>query len=148
MGISPYKVYCIPSLNHWGRVTHIGAGELTTVGSYNELSPGRRQAIILTNGGILLIKCLATNFCEILIGIQTLPFKKIHLKISAKWPTFCLELEVFALHAVFICVHVFVAWLLRTSFILWLAWVIVFTARVTSSSYFLIKWPLALYHTT
>ena len=42
-------------------------------------SPGRRQAIIWTNAGILLIGPLGTNFCEILIGIQIFSFKKIHL---------------------------------------------------------------------
>ena len=33
-------------LTHWGRVTHICVGNLTTIGSDNGLSPGRRQAII------------------------------------------------------------------------------------------------------
>ena len=42
-------------LTHWGRVTHICVGNLTIIGSDNGLSPGRRQAIILTNAGILLI---------------------------------------------------------------------------------------------
>ena len=40
---------------HWGRVTHICVTRLTTIGSVNGLSPGRRQAIIWTNAGILLI---------------------------------------------------------------------------------------------
>ena len=43
-------------LTHWGRVTHICVSELTIIGSDNDLSPGRRQAIIWTNGGILLIR--------------------------------------------------------------------------------------------
>ena len=42
-------------LTHWGRVTHICVVKLTIIGSDNGLSPGRRQAIILTNAGILLI---------------------------------------------------------------------------------------------
>ena len=42
-------------LTHWGRVTHICVGELTIIGSDNGLSPERRQAIIWTNAGILLI---------------------------------------------------------------------------------------------
>ena len=33
-------------LTHWGRVTHICVGNLTTIGSDNGLSPDRRQAII------------------------------------------------------------------------------------------------------
>ena len=41
-------------LNHWGRVTHI----LSIIGSDNGLSPGRRQTIIWTNAGILLIGSL------------------------------------------------------------------------------------------
>ena len=57
-------------LNHWGRVTHICIGKLTIIGSDNGLSPGRRQAIIWTNAGILLIEPLGTSFSEILIGIQ------------------------------------------------------------------------------
>ena len=56
---------------HWGRVTHICVGKLTIIGSDNGLSPDRRQAIIWTNAGILLIGPLGTNFSEILIEIQT-----------------------------------------------------------------------------
>ena len=70
-------------LAHWGRVTHICAGKLTIIGSDNGLSPGRRQAIILTNAGILSIGPLRTNFNEILIGNQTFSFKKMHLKMSS-----------------------------------------------------------------
>ena len=51
-------------LTHWGRVTPICVGKLTIVGSDNGLSPGRRQAIIWTNAGILLIRPLETNFNE------------------------------------------------------------------------------------
>ena len=40
-------------LTHWGRVTHICVIKLTVIGSDNGLSPGRRQAIIWTNDGIL-----------------------------------------------------------------------------------------------
>ena len=82
-------------LSHWGRTTHICVGNLTIIGSDNGLSPDRRQAIIWTNAGILLIGPLGINFNEILIGIQTFSFKKIHLKISsAKWRRFCLGLNV------------------------------------------------------
>ena len=42
-------------LTHWGRVTHICVGKQTIIGSDNGLSPGRRQAIIWTNDGILLM---------------------------------------------------------------------------------------------
>ena len=82
-------------LTHWGRVTHICFVKLTIIGSDNGLSPGRRQAIIWTNAGILLIGPLGTNFIEILIGIQTFSFRKMHLKmLSAKWRPFCLGLNV------------------------------------------------------
>ena len=84
-----------PLLTHWGRVTHICFGNLTIIGSDNGLAPGRRQTIIWTNDGLLLIGPLGTNFSEILIGIQTFSFKKMHLKMSsAKWRPFCLGLNV------------------------------------------------------
>ena len=59
----------VSQLIHWGRVTHICVNQLTIIGSDNGLSPGRRQAIIWTNAGILLIGPLETNFREILIKI-------------------------------------------------------------------------------
>ena len=83
-------------LTHGGRVTHMCVGKLTIIGSDNGLSPGRRQAIIWTNAGILLIGPLGTNFNEILIGIQIFSFKKMHLKMSSvKWRPFCIGLIVF-----------------------------------------------------
>ena len=82
-------------LTHWGRVTHICVSKQTIIGSDNGLSPGRRQAIIWTNAGILLIGPLGTNRNEIMIGIQMFSFKKMHLKmLSAKWRPFCLGLNV------------------------------------------------------
>ena len=45
-------------------MTHICVGNLTIIGSDNGLSPGRRQAIIWTNAGILLIGPLGKNFIE------------------------------------------------------------------------------------
>ena len=78
-------------LTHCGRVTHICVSKLTIIGSDNGLSPVRRQAIICTNAGMLLIEPLGTNFSEILIGIQIFSFTKIRLKMSsAKWRPFCL----------------------------------------------------------
>ena len=61
----------VEALIHWGRVTHICIGNLTIIGSDDGLSPSRRQAIIWTNAGILLIGPLGTNFGEISIEIQT-----------------------------------------------------------------------------
>ena len=40
------------------------------------------QAMIWTNAGILLIVPLVTNFSEILIGIYTFAFMKVHLKMT------------------------------------------------------------------
>ena len=87
---------CVLSpLTHWGRVMHICVGKLTIIGSDNGLSPGRRQSIIWTNAGILLIGPLGTNFSGILIAIETFSFNEMHWKISsAKWRPFCLGLYV------------------------------------------------------
>ena len=83
--LSPLSLYSgcwklVGKLTHWGRVTHICISNLTIIGSDNGLSPGRRQAIIWTNVGILLIGPLGTNFNEILIKIHTFSLKKINLK--------------------------------------------------------------------
>ena len=53
---------------------HICVSKLTIIGSNNGLAPGRRQAIIWTNVGILLIWTLETNFSEIFIDIHTFSF--------------------------------------------------------------------------
>ena len=83
-------------LTHWGRVTHICLDNLTNIGSDNGLSPGRRQAIIWSNAGILIIGPSGTNFSEILIEILTFSFTKMCLKVSsAKWRPFCLGCNVF-----------------------------------------------------
>ena len=58
-------------LTHWGWVMHICVSKLTIIGSDNGLSPGRRQAIIWINAGILLIGPMGTNFSELLIEIYT-----------------------------------------------------------------------------
>ena len=76
-------------------MTHICVGNLTIIDPDNGLSPGRRQAIIRTNAGILLIEPLRTNFREILIEIHTFSLKEMHLKMSSgKWQPFCLGLNV------------------------------------------------------
>ena len=82
-------------LTHWGRVTYLCVSKQTIIGSDNGLSPGRHQAIIRTNDGILLIWTMETNFSEILCEIHTFSLKKMHLKMSsAKWWQFCLGLNV------------------------------------------------------
>ena len=76
-------------------MTHICVSKLTIIGSDNGLSPGRRQAMIWTKAGILVIGPLATNFSEILIGIHIFSFKIMQLKmLSAKCGPFCLNLNV------------------------------------------------------
>ena len=82
------------SLTHWGWVMHICVSKLTTIGSDNGLSPGRCQAIIWPSAGILLIGPLGTNFSEMLIGIHTFSFKKMHLKMPGKCRPFCFGLNV------------------------------------------------------
>ena len=82
-------------LTHWGRATHICISKLTIIASDNGLSPGRRQAIIQNNAGILSIGLLGANFSEILIENLTFSFKKMCLKVSsAKWRPFCFCLNV------------------------------------------------------
>ena len=80
--INPMPCFSI-GLTHWGRVTHIC------------LSPGRREPIIWTNAGILLIGPLGSNFSEIVIATEAFSFKKKHLKMSSgKCRPFCLGLNV------------------------------------------------------
>ena len=90
-----YLLHWIIDLTHWGRVTHICVSKLTIIGSDNGLSPGRRQAIIWTNAGILLIGALGTNVSEISIKICTFSLKKMLLKMSSgqRRPS-CLDLNV------------------------------------------------------
>ena len=57
-------------------MTHICIDKLIIIGSDNGLSPGRRQAIIRTNCGILLIMHLGINCNEIPIKIHAFSFNK------------------------------------------------------------------------
>ena len=47
-------------------------------------APGRRQAIIWANPGILLIAPLGINFNEIFIEFNIFSFKKMHLKMHMR----------------------------------------------------------------
>ena len=83
------------TMTHWGRGTHICVSKLTIIGSDNGLSPGRRQAIIWTNAGILLIRPSETNFNEMFIEILAFSLMEMCLKVSsAKWRPFHLGLNV------------------------------------------------------
>ena len=53
-------------------MTHIRVGKLTNIGSDNGLAPSRRQTIIWTNVGKLLIGPLRTNFSEFFIQEKAL----------------------------------------------------------------------------
>ena len=83
-------------LTQWGRVTHICINKLTIISSDNSLLPGRRQAFIYTNAGILLIGSLETNFSEILIKILTFSLNEnVVWKIAAilSWPQ-CVNINI------------------------------------------------------
>ena len=71
--------------NQWILLT---TSRITLTGSDNGLSPGRHQAIIRNNAGILIIGPLGTNFSENGMGIYTFSFGKMHLKMSSGklWP--------------------------------------------------------------
>ena len=78
---------------------HTYVNKLIIIGWGNGLSPGRRQAIILTNAGILLIGPLGTNLSEILSEIETFSFMKMPLKmLSGKWWPSCLGLNVLTVY--------------------------------------------------
>ena len=85
---------CHTKLTHWGRMTHICVSKLSIIGSDNNLLTGQREAIIWNNDRKLSISPLGIYFSEILIGIQTLSFRKMHLKmLSTKWHPFYLGLS-------------------------------------------------------
>ena len=67
-------------------MTYICLNKLTSTGSDNGLSPGRRQATIWTNDGKILTRPLGTNFSEILneihFFIQESAFESVICKIA------------------------------------------------------------------
>ena len=69
-------------------MTHLCLTKLTIIGSDNGFVPGRREAIIWTNAGIMLIGPLGINFSEILIEIHVFSSMKMPLKLSSVkfWP--------------------------------------------------------------
>ena len=75
-------------------LTHCGPVNYTIIGLDDGLLPGQCQAIIWTNGWILLIEPLETKFSEIFIKIHQFSFKNMHLKLSyVKWQPFCFSLN-------------------------------------------------------
>ena len=84
-------IYMYCCLTHWGWVTYICVGKLKIIGSDNGLTPGRHQAIIWINAGILLIEPLGTNFRVIYnanIFIQENAFESVICEMAdiLSWP--------------------------------------------------------------
>ena len=90
-----WRIFCLGLhvLAHWAQETPICASKLTTIVSDHGFSPGRCQAIIWTNAGILLTGLLGINLSEILIGVYIFSVTKMHLKISGKRRQFSLGLN-------------------------------------------------------
>ena len=114
-------------ITHWGRVTYLCVSKLIIIASHNGLSPGRRQAIIWINAGILFIEPLGKNFSEILIESDTFSFQKMHLKIlSDKWQPFFLCFNVLrpyhSSHLVQILKYIH-PWILQMKFWSWTSWI-------------------------
>ena len=82
--MAPYSLNSSPPIATYMSVNWVN------IGSESGLSPDRRQAIIWTNTGILLIWPSGTNFSEIRIKIRNFSFMKMHLKMSSgKLRPFC-----------------------------------------------------------
>ena len=69
-------------------------GDLSHLAAGNGFAPGRRQAIRCIDVDSLALWFLATNFNEIRIKVLIFSLTKTHLKMSAKWRPFCLDLSV------------------------------------------------------
>ena len=63
-------------------MTHICVGNLTNIGSDHGLLPGRRQAIIWTNAGMLLFVPLGTHWNSH-IFIEQNTFKNVVCQVAA-----------------------------------------------------------------
>ena len=125
-------LYQIGRIIHWGGVTHICFSKQIIIGSDNSLSPSRRQVIIWTNAGKLLIGPLGTKFGEFLIEIYTFSFKKMHLKMSSgKWLPFCLALNVLNVMRncpitwTRTCTHIYTRTKASTVFVCLVGWLVV-----------------------
>ena len=81
-------------LTHWGRVTHICVSKQPIIASDNGLSPGRRQATVGTNAGILYSNL--RNKFQWNLKRNSIIFikKKMCFKVSsAEWRPFCLHVH-------------------------------------------------------
>ena len=84
-----YTLKCFHLLNSSPPSAAYMSVNRVSTGSGNGLSPLQRQAITWTNAS-LSIGLLGTNFSEILIGILSFSFKKMHLKLSSAYMAFIL----------------------------------------------------------
>ena len=76
-----YAVYGLFDLTRWGRLTHMSQYTNHHWFRYHGLSPGRRQAIIWTNAGILLVGPLGTN--SSIIFVQENGFESVVCKMAS-----------------------------------------------------------------
>ena len=65
-------------------MTLICVVKIIIIGSDGGLSPGRHQANVCTNAGMLLIGPLGVDFSEILTEINIFSFGKMHLRMSSR----------------------------------------------------------------
>ena len=83
---------------HWGREIMAIISQTTFSNAFSWMKIyefRRRQSIVWSNAGTLLLGPLVTNLSENLIKILTFSFMKMQLKVlSAKWHPFCLGLNV------------------------------------------------------
>ena len=84
---------------------YICNSKLATIGSDNDLSPGRRQAIIWTIAGILLPGPLGMNFNEIFIEIYIFSFSRKSKNSSRNWRSFCRDLSMLPSVLIFPIAH-------------------------------------------
>ena len=73
------------ALTHWGCATPKCVSKQTIIGQDNSVSPSRRQTIIWTSAGILLIRTIETKFSEIVRAIRPFSFTEMQLKKFARW---------------------------------------------------------------
>ena len=69
-------------LTNWGRATSMRVGNQTIIDPDNGLPPVRRQAIIWTIAGILLIGLFRPNFSDIFIEIHAFSFTKMPCRLE------------------------------------------------------------------
>ena len=74
------KTMMMSNLTYWGRPTHVCISKLTSIGSGNDMLPGRCQAIFWTDATVLFIGPLGTYFSESYIECNIFSFKNMYWK--------------------------------------------------------------------